>query len=88
VLETDTTHVSTETHGTLAYQPAELLRDGKLAKSVDVYSFGMIMWEMYAGRRIFENQNTGQVSLGWWGFSGSSVMKCWSHGELIVMPVV
>ncbi len=61
VLDTNGTHVSTQTYGTLAYQPAELLRDGKLTKAVDVYSFGMIMWELYCGRRLFENNITGQV---------------------------
>ncbi|BDA46411.1 probable serine/threonine-protein kinase/receptor R826 at N-terminal half [Coccomyxa sp. Obi] len=61
VLDTNGTHVSTQTYGTLAYQPAELLRDGKLTKAVDVYSFGMIMWELYSGRRLFENNITGQV---------------------------
>ncbi len=61
VLDTNGTHVSTQTYGTLAYQPAELLRDGKLTKAVDVYSFGMIMWELCAGRRLFENNITGQV---------------------------
>jgi hypothetical protein len=40
---------------------AELLRDGKLAKSSDVYSFGMVMWEMYCGRRLFENNVAGQA---------------------------
>lgn len=61
VLDTNGTHVSTQTYGTLAYQPAELLRDGKLTKAVDIYSFGMIMWELYSGRRLFENNITGQV---------------------------
>lgn len=61
MLDTYGTHVSTQTYGTLAYQPAELLREGKLTKAVDVYSFGMIMWELYTGRRLFENNITGQV---------------------------
>ncbi len=66
VLDTNGTHVSTQTYGTLAYQPAELLRDGKLTKAVDVYSFGMIMWELYSGRRLFENNITGQVAPWTW----------------------
>lgn len=45
----------------IAWCAAELLRDGKLAKSSDVYSFGMIMWELYSGRHLFENHVTGQV---------------------------
>lgn len=63
VLDTDRTHVSTQTYGTLAYQPAELLQEGKLTKAVDVHSFSMIMYEMYTRKRTFDGCNTGQVSL-------------------------
>lgn len=62
VLDTDRTHVSTQTYGTLAYQPAELLQEGKLTKAADAHSFSMIMYEMYTKQRIFDGCNTGQVS--------------------------
>ena len=62
VLDTDRTHVSTQTYGTLAYQPAELLQEGKLTKAADVHSFSMIMYEMYTKKRLFDGCNTGQVS--------------------------
>ena len=62
VLDTDRTHVSTQTYGTLAYQPAELLQEGKLTKAADVHSFSMIMYEMYTKQRLFVGCNTGQVS--------------------------
>ena len=63
VLDTDRTHVSTQTYGTLAYQPAELLQEGRLTKAADVHSFSMIMYEMYAAQRLFDGCNTGQASL-------------------------
>ncbi len=63
VLDTDRTHVSTQTYGTLAYQPAELLQDGRLTKAADVHSFSMIMYEMYTKQRLFDGCNTGQVTL-------------------------
>ncbi len=64
VLDTDRTHVSTQTHGTLAYQPAELLQEGRLTKAADVHSFSMIMYEMYTKQRLFDGCNTGQVRPG------------------------
>lgn len=65
VLDTDRTHVSTQNYGTLAYQPAELLQEGRLTKAADVHSFSMIMFEMYSAQRLFDGCNTGQVGL-WW----------------------
>jgi serine/threonine protein kinase len=41
-------HVSTQTFGTIPYMPAELLVTGRLTKAVDVYSFGIIMNELYS----------------------------------------
>lgn len=35
LLEGGATHLSTQTFGTVAYQPAELLRDGKLSPAAD-----------------------------------------------------
>lgn len=63
VLDTDRTHVSTQTYGTLAYQPAELLQEGRLTKAADIHSFSMIMYEMYSKQRLFDGCNTGQVRL-------------------------
>lgn len=42
------THLSTRTFGTIPYMPAELLNTGRLTKAVDVYSFGIIMCELYS----------------------------------------
>lgn len=44
------TTMDTETYGTVTHMPPELLMDGKLTKSADVYAFGVLLWEMYTGR--------------------------------------
>jgi serine/threonine protein kinase len=44
------THVSTNTFGTITYMPPELLTLGHLTKAADVYSFGIIMAELYSGQ--------------------------------------
>lgn len=41
--------VDTDTYGTVTHMPPELLMDGKLTKSADVYAFGVLLWEMYTG---------------------------------------
>jgi serine/threonine protein kinase len=33
---------------------AEILLEGRVSKAADVYAFGITMWEMYTGRRVFE----------------------------------
>ncbi|EFJ39696.1 hypothetical protein VOLCADRAFT_120115, partial [Volvox carteri f. nagariensis] len=43
------THHSTKTVGTVTHMPPELLRSGKLTLSGDVYSFGIMMWELLTG---------------------------------------
>ena len=35
---------------TIPYMPPELLEDAKLSPLVDVYSFGIIMWECFTGQ--------------------------------------
>lgn len=50
ILDSNTfTHVVTETHGTMAYMPPELLKDGYLSFATDVFSFAMVMWEIFCG---------------------------------------
>ncbi|BDA43697.1 Mitogen-activated protein kinase kinase kinase 11 [Coccomyxa sp. Obi] len=61
VLDCNSTHVSTGTYGTVSYCSPELLKDGKLTKSADVYSFAMMMWEIYTGTHLFRGLNSSQV---------------------------
>ena len=44
------THISTQTYGTVAYMPPELLSNSRLTRSADIYSFGMLMWELSSGQ--------------------------------------
>lgn len=37
-------------HGTLAYMPPELLTSDIISYATDVYSFGILMWEMIASK--------------------------------------
>ena len=41
--------VDTDTYGTVTHMPPELLMEGKLTKSADVYAFGVLLWELYTG---------------------------------------
>jgi serine/threonine protein kinase len=47
--------------GTVAYQPAELLRDGRLSPAADVYSFAILMYELFAGGPAWEGYISSQV---------------------------
>ena len=60
--------IETSTYGTVTHMPPELLTDGKLSRAADVYSFGVILNEMYCGtasgfriRLLPDDRNTGQV---------------------------
>jgi serine/threonine protein kinase len=47
-------HVSGVRHGTPLYIPPEILANGKASKAADVYSFGVMMWEIFHGRTAWE----------------------------------
>jgi serine/threonine protein kinase len=40
-------------HGKLAYMSPEQLESGQLDRSADVFGFGVVMWELLTGRRLF-----------------------------------
>eukprot|EP00877_Chromochloris_zofingiensis_P004213 jgi/Chrzof1/13793/Cz08g12190.t1 len=62
VLDLDATHISTRTYGTICYMPKELLAEGKMTTAADIYSLGLMMWELYTGQRLFdESISLGQV---------------------------
>jgi len=61
VLETNSTHVSTNSYGTVAYMPAEMLKDGRMTKAVDVYSFAIIMVELFAGDMVYRGMSSSQA---------------------------
>lgn len=55
------THISTNTVGTLTHMPPELLRGGKLVPKGDVYSFGIMMWEILMGKSPFDGWTAPQL---------------------------
>jgi len=61
VLEKDQEYAITESHGTVTHMAPELLMDCKLSKSADVYSFGMLLWEIFHCRRPFEGMIHAQI---------------------------
>lgn len=43
------TSIATNTYGTVSHMPPELLLTGRLSSKVDVYSFGILLWELWEG---------------------------------------
>jgi serine/threonine protein kinase len=63
ILDSGASKIDTATMGTVTYMPPELfqLEGSCLTKKVDVYAFGVIMWQMCTGRPPFENLLPTQV---------------------------
>ncbi|CAD7696196.1 unnamed protein product [Ostreobium quekettii] len=51
----DKAHLTTSFYGTVTHMPPEVLMQGHLSLATDIYSFGMIMWEIMAGEPPFRN---------------------------------
>ena len=43
----------TAAQGTISHMPPELIREGRMHKSTDVWSYGVLLWEMYSGQRAW-----------------------------------
>lgn len=48
------THISTFTAGTVSHMSPEVLKDGILTPAVDVFSFGILLWELMSGQLPFQ----------------------------------
>lgn len=59
VLTEDTVH--SNVYGTVTHMPPELLSEGLLSTSVDIYSFGVIMWELWSSKRAWAGLRHAQV---------------------------
>ncbi|MEW5298224.1 MAG: hypothetical protein WDW36_001371 [Sanguina aurantia] len=49
------THISNSFQGTVTHMAPEILMKGRLSKSSDVYSFGILLWELYTGGHAFKD---------------------------------
>lgn len=55
-------HIQTSIFGTPSYMPPELLTDGILTTSTDVYSFGIILWQLMAGQAPFKGMTDEEIA--------------------------
>lgn len=51
----------TNTAGTPAYQAPEMLRDEPITEKVDVYSFAVLVWEIYTGKLPWSDKSCAQM---------------------------
>ncbi|KAG2432561.1 hypothetical protein HXX76_008906 [Chlamydomonas incerta] len=61
--------MQTANYGTLSHMPPELVLNGTVSRAVDVYSFGVLLWQMYTGSRP------------WSGLTHSQIIMMISKGE-------
>lgn len=54
---------TTKTYGTVTHQPPELLSEGQLSPAVDVFAFGILMWEVYVADGVFKDLSDSEVIL-------------------------
>ncbi|CAI2167410.1 3558_t:CDS:2, partial [Funneliformis geosporum] len=55
-LSTDLSDNNNNYYGIMPYIDPEIFQGKKYTKASDIYSFGMIMWELMNGKRPFEDQ--------------------------------
>eukprot|EP00803_Ostreobium_quekettii_P002933 evm.model.scf_229.13 EVM.evm.TU.scf_229.13 scf_229:112858-115029(+) len=56
-------HIQTFTCGTVTHMPPELLKGGVLTPAADVYSFGVLMWELMSGHRPYPGKTQREIVL-------------------------
>ncbi|GAX72878.1 hypothetical protein CEUSTIGMA_g333.t1 [Chlamydomonas eustigma] len=58
-----TDKIQTQTYGTITHQPPETLLTGTVSKAVDVYAFGVLMWQLYTGSQPWRGFTHAQIML-------------------------
>ena len=51
----------TQTIGTISYMPPELISSGQLSAACDVWSFGVIVWELFSSDFAYKGQPAATV---------------------------
>lgn len=67
--------IQTRNYGTMTHMPPETLVNGVISKSTDVYSFGVLMWQMYTGSRPWSGLSHAQI-----------IMQVGTQGAKLVWP--
>lgn len=57
----DEAQIETKTYGTVTHMPPELLLDGKLSKSADVYAYGVLLYELFTAERPWSGLRHAEV---------------------------
>lgn len=55
-MEKSQNHVANHWAGTPFYMAPEVVQNGHLSKPADVFSFGIVLWEMYHSMECFQEQ--------------------------------
>uniref|UniRef100_A0A383WP55 Protein kinase domain-containing protein n=1 Tax=Tetradesmus obliquus TaxID=3088 RepID=A0A383WP55_TETOB len=61
VLLDGATHRSTASMGTITHMAPEVLRSGHISPAADVYSFAIMMWEVFTSRQAYQGLHYGTV---------------------------
>ena len=54
-------NITTESLGTVTHMPLELIDDGELSQATDVYSFGVILWELMTSQRAWAGMRPSKI---------------------------
>ena len=57
----DDAQINTKTYGTVTHMPPELLLDGRLSKSADVYAYGVLLFELFTADRPWSGLRHAEV---------------------------
>jgi len=54
-------YLQTFTYGTITHMPPEVLKNGHFSTKVDVYSFGVFLWELLSTERPYPDKTHGEI---------------------------
>ncbi|XP_077253589.1 cysteine-rich receptor-like protein kinase 42 [Tasmannia lanceolata] len=74
----DKTHLSTGIAGTLGYMAPEYLVRGQLTEKADVYSFGVLVFEIVSGRQtsVYMQNSRSILEMVWKHYKSNTLVEC------------